>query len=329
MKYQFPHKPRPSAKQYYAMGIPDFHCGYVVDTPTHSHGCWDIGLQAIDHYGERLTHIIIGGDFGNWESLSRWAALRADTVFINEDVALVNQRLDELDARAQKYGIQVVYLEGNHEVWASLLEAKYPFLRDHINLQIQLRIKERGWIWVRENNFYALGDLHLTHGHLKGVKKPSDYIRRKGVSVGYFHTHTYTTESMRQITGENAAWTLGCWASVDPAPPYARGDVPEKWVHGFPLIQVRRNGHFQLSYRRIIDESWTELEDGTELRARPGTIQRRLDQEARLREKLRKQYAERFYIPGGPVQRPEPLKGTEYGTRAARARVVTGMTGRR
>ncbi len=324
MTYRFPHKPRPSGKLYFGMGIPDFHCGYVVDTPTHSHGCWDLGLQAIDHYGERLTHLIIFGDFGNWESLSRWSALRADTVFIQEDVGLVNQRLDELDARAQHFDIQVVFLEGNHENWAAQLEAKYPALRDTVNLKDQLRMDERGWIWVPENQFYALGDLHVTHGHLKGVKKPSDYIRRKGVSVAYGHTHTYMTESMRTLTGEHAAWTVGCWASVDPPPPYARGDVPEKWVHGFPLFQVRRNGHFQMGYRRILDESWTELEDGTELRARPGAIQKRLDQEERLREKLRRKYSERFYTPGGEVTRPEPLKGTEYGTRSVRGRIVTG-----
>ena len=39
---------------------------------------------------------------------------------------------------------------------------------------------------------------------------------------------------------------------------------------------------------------------------------------------LRQEYGERFYIPGGEVTRPEPLKGTEYGTRTARARIVTG-----
>lgn len=324
MKYQFPHKPKPSGKLYFGMGIPDPHIGYVVDTPTHSHGCWDIGMQAIDHYGSRLTHIIIFGDFGNWESLSRWSALRAETVFIREDVELVNQKLDELEEKTKSYGIQVIYHEGNHENWAAQLEAKYPVLRDEVNLERQLHIKERDWLWVPENHFFALGDLHTTHGHLKGVKKPSDYIRRKGVSVAYGHTHTYTTESMRTLTGEHAAWTCGCWASTDPPPPYARGDAPEKWVKGFPLFQVRRNSHFQLSYKRILDESYTELEDGTELRAKPAQIQKRVDAEARLRDSLRQEYSERFYIPGGEVTRPEPLKGTEYGTRTARACIVTG-----
>lgn len=324
MTYRFPHKPRPSRKLYFGMGIPDFHCGFIVDVPTHSHGCWDIGMQALDHYGKRLTHVVVFGDFGNWESLSRWAALRANTVFVQEDVALANQKLDELEARARRYGFRVIFLEGNHEAWATMLEAKYPELRDHINLKIQLRMRERGWTWVPENHYFALGDLHMTHGHLKGVRDPSDYIRRKGVSVVYGHTHTYATESMRTLTGEHAAWTVGCWASVDPAPPYARGDVPEKWVHGFPIFQVRRNGRFQMGYRRILDESWTELEDGTELCARPKAIQRRVDEEHRLRECLRKKYADRFYVPGGSVTRPEPLKGTEYGTRAVRARIVTG-----
>ena len=102
MKYRFPHKPRPSGKLYFALGIPDFHDGYLVDTPTHSHGCWDIGMQAIDHYGKRLTHVVIYGDFGNWESLSRWAALRAEQIYVKEDIAIVRHFLDEIDRLCAK-----------------------------------------------------------------------------------------------------------------------------------------------------------------------------------------------------------------------------------
>lgn len=323
---EFDVEAKPSPKQFYAMVIPDVHVGYVVDSPTHSHGCWDIGMQALLHYAPRLTHLVILGDFGNWESLTRWSALRAEQAFIEEDVALVNARLDEIQAITAANDIQVVFCEGNHENWAAQFEAKYPALRDAINLKHRLRMDERGWVWVPENRFYALGDLHFTHGHGRGMKRPLDWVLKRGVSVACGHWHRYEVDSIRQLDGERAAWTLGCWAALDPPPPYARGEVPH-WVHGFGLVQVRENGLFQLSFRRIIDEQWTELEDSSELIARQSFIDRRLAEEEAIRNELRQRYAERFYTPGGPVVRPEPLQGTEYASRGRRARRVSGKTG--
>jgi metallophosphoesterase superfamily enzyme len=332
--FKLPARPKAAAKKWYAAVIPDTHVGYVVDTPTYSLGAWDLCLQALRHDAERLTHVVFLGDFGNWESLSHWASLRADQCFVEEDVALVNARLDEVEAITKPAGISVAFLEGNHEAWASQFEAKYPALRDAINLRRRLRMKERGWEWVRENHFYALGDLHFTHGHVRGVKQPSDMIRRTGASVVYGHTHTYATQSVRTLKGEHAAWTMGCLASIDPAPPYARGEHPSGWVHGFGRVQVRANGRFQVGFRRIIEESWTELEDGTELRVDVAACRRRLEEDARIRERLREEYSERYYVPGGAVVRPEPHHGkvsrkgeVSPAARTRRARIVRGLPG--
>jgi len=311
LTYQIP-KRRPSARKFYAMGIPDVHIGYIVDTPTYSVGAWDVAMQALLHLRDRLTHVVIFGDFGNWESLSHWASLRAEQAFIEEDVALVNARLDEISAISigRKGGpLKVVFLEGNHEAWAGLFEAKYPALRDSVNLQTRLRIAERGWLWVPENSFYALGDLHWTHGHIRGVKSPADMVRRKGVSVLYGHTHQEAVANVRTLQGELMSMTCGCLASIEPPPPYAKGEAPDTWVHGFPLVQVRANGAFQVSYRRIFGECWTELEDGTELIADASHVRDRLREDAAIRADLRKRYAERYYVPGGNVVRSEPHHG--------------------
>lgn len=320
---KIPKQQRPSKRKYFAFVIPDVHIGYVVDQPTHSHGCWDLGMQAIRHHGSRLTHVVILGDFGNWESLSRWAALRAEQAFIEEDVELVNARLDELEALAREFDFEVVFCEGNHENWAAQFEAKYPALRNAINLKKRLRMRERGFRWVPENHFFALGDLHFTHGHGEG--KLEHWIYKHAVSVAVGHWHRYKTVSVRHVDGERAAWTLGCWASLDPPPPYARGKTPS-WVHGFGEVQVRSNGLFQMAYRRIIDEAWVELADGTELIADRARIRERLAEEEAIRKRLREEYAERFYVPGGRVVRPEPLQGTEYASRGRRARRISART---
>lgn len=326
MEWTPPIRPRPSRKQHYILVLPDAHIGYSVEAPTYSIAAWDLAMQALSHYRKRLTHVVFLGDVGSWESLSHWSALRADQAFVEEDVALVNARLDEVEAITSPQGIKVVFCEGNHEAWAGLYEAKYPALRDMVNLKRRLRFKQRGWTWVPEGHFWAVGDVHFCHGHLRGARQPLDLVRLTGVSVIAGHLHTYSTQSMRTLTGEHAAWTMGCLASLNPSPPYTRGAQLDRWVQGFGLVQVRTCGLFQVSFRRIISESWTELEDGTELRTDLQACRQRYAQDQKIRAQLRKEYGDRFYQPGGPVVRTEPHHGRTNAdhtvARTRRARIV-------
>lgn len=332
MPYSFPKKPRPSAKKHYLLQCPDVHVGYAVDTPTHCLSAWDVFMQALQCMRKRLTHLVLLGDFGNWESVAHWASLRADQAFLNEDAALVNAYLDEVEAITKPNRIKVVYIEGNHEAWAGQFEAKYPNMRDQVNLPKLLRLKERGWCWVPENHFWAIGYLYHTHGHVRGASKPGDIMRLKGVCVARAHDHAYHSTSVRTLVGELAEWSLGCLASIDPPPPYVRGEPPMRWVQGFGTTQVRANGMFQQGYRRILDEVWTELEDGTELIARTGECHRRYDRDQAIRDRLRAEYGERYYSPGGQVVRTEPHHGkrgkggdVSAVARTRRARIVRNL----
>ena len=144
MTYQMPKRPAPSKKQHYIMVIPDVHVGYVVDTPTYSLPAWDIMIQALAEKQDRITHFVIIGDFGNWEPLSHWSALRADQCYVEEDIALVNNRLDEIESLTAAAGIKVIFIEGNHEAWATQFEAKYPAMRDMVNLKRRLHMAGSG-----------------------------------------------------------------------------------------------------------------------------------------------------------------------------------------
>lgn len=227
----------------------------------------------------------------------------------------------------------MVYIEGNHEAWAGQFEAKYPAMRNSVNLPRLLRVKERGWTWVPENHFWAIGHLYHTHGHVRGASKPGDIVKLKGVCVVRAHDHAYHSTSVRTLVGELAEWSLGCLASIDPPPPYARAEPPARWVHGMGTAQVRSNGMFQQGYRRILDEVWTELEDGTELIARAGECNRRYDRDMSIRDQLRAEYGERYYHPGGQVVRTEPhhgKRGKDEGgvspvARTRRARIVRNL----
>lgn len=315
MPYTIPEAPARSKKRHYIGVVPDSHIGYIVDHPTYSISAWDVMMQGLRHDIKRLTHVVLLGDVGNWESLSRWAALRADQAFVEEDAALVNARLDEFDelqklrAERELKPLKFIYIEGNHEAWASQFEAKYPGMRDTVNLKKRLLGHRSHWTWIPENHFWAIGEAHFTHGHLSGCKTMTDLVKRTGVSVICGHWHTYSTDSLRTLTGEHAAWTMGCLASMDPPPPYVRGSVLSRVVQGFGRVQVRANGSFQVSFRRILGESYTELEDGTELRACTRDVARRYEQDQQIRQHLRDEYGKRFYSPGGQVIQTEPNFG--------------------
>jgi len=316
---------RPSKKRYLAFVVPDVHLGYHTRVPSYDPLVWDVGIQALAHFAPRLTHLIILGDFGNWESLSHWSALRAEQVYIEEDIFVAQRALDEIDAVCDKYDIRKVFIEGNHEAWAGLLEAKYPFMRNQVNLQRRLLRKRKNWTWVPDNHFFKLGKLYFTHGNIRGVRSPADMIRITGKSVVYGHTHAEEMSSIRNLDGEHLAWTAGCWSSIDPPPPYSRAWVPEKWVHSFGLAQVRSNGLFQFSTRRVIDSSYVELADGTEIVADRRRAQARISADMRLFDKLEKEYQDRYYHPGGRVTETdltEPLRGTEHRSRQQRARIL-------
>lgn len=322
--YQLPRTVRPSKKKWFAFQIPDVHRGYHTGIPSYDPLVWDVGMQALQHLAPRLTHLIIYGDYGNWESLSHWSSLRAEQVYVEEDVAICNYGLDEIDDILKKHGrrdLRKVFIMGNHEEWSSLLEVKYPGLRNELNLARRLRLKERGYLVVPNNHFFKLGHSYHTHGNLPGVRDPRSLIKATGCSVFCGHLHGHDIASSRDLKGEKMAATLGCWAMIDPPPPYAKAWVPERWVHGFGTLQVRSNGMFQFSYRRIIESSYTELEDGTELVASRARTRKRLNAEKKILDDLKRKYAERYYKPGGRVREPEPIIGTEYRSRGYRARV--------
>ena len=326
MTYVLPAVARPSKKHAFAFVVPDVHYGYNTGLPSYDPLVWDVGLQAISHYKDRMTHLIILGDFGNCESLSHWASLRAEQVYIEEDINLIDMALGDIERALGKKNktVKKVFIEGNHEAWATMLEAKYPQFRNEVNLPVRLDLKQRGWQWVPNNHFYKLGLMHFTHGNIRGASTPQKMLHVNGVSTMYGHTHRRLYATMNNVGGELEAHSIGCWASIDPPPPYAKGVPPAQWEHGFATVQVRKNGRFQVQHMKIYDSSVCELPDATELVANRGTAQARIKRDKAMLAKLQEAYSDRYYEPGGSVHEPEPLRGTELRSRAQRARVHGG-----
>jgi len=326
--YEIPEPIDPSPKKHFAFVIPDVHRGFHTGVPTYDPCVWDVGMQAIQKFAPRMTHLIILGDFGNCESLSHWASLRAEQVFIEEDIKIMGMGLDEIDEYCDKYDIQKVFIEGNHEGWATLLEAKYPHFRNVVNLKERLFKERKNWTWIPNNHFYKLGKLHFTHGNYPGNRDATSMLKEVGKSVMYGHTHGHEIAYFNNLDGLHTAMSSGCWAMIDPPPPYSKAKIPTRWVHGFHTVQVRENGLFQTQFNRIIDSTYVELADGTEIICNEADVDIRLYNENLALEELREEYEERYYCPGGNVTEKEPLGRGEYNSRVRRARVIEKSRGK-
>jgi hypothetical protein len=322
MIYKLPEKlVRPSRRKWFVFTIPDVHRGYHAGIPGHDPLVWDVGMQALRHFRNRITHVVILGDFGGFESVSHWASLRAEHIFLDEDLAITNYGLDEIDKictpRTKK-----IYIEGNHEHWATLLEAKYPTFRNQVNLRRRLLAGRPHWTWVPNNHFFKLGKAYFTHGNYPGASSAHAMLKETGKSVLYGHTHGQEVAYFNNLSGLHMAMSNGCWCMIDPPPPYSQAKIPSRWVHGFTPVQIRANGLFQAHFHRIIERSYVELMDGTELIADRSAVEQRMEAEYGILRALHEQYNERDYVPGGAVHDPEPLGRSEYSSRQRRARVI-------
>lgn len=324
--YELPEIMRPSKKKWLAFVQPDVHRGYHAGVPAYDPCVWDVGMQSLRHLAPRLTHFISLGDFGNWESLSHWAAQRAEHIFIEEDVKIANMGLDEIDEICDEHGIKKIFIEGNHEGWATLLEAKYPQFRNVVNLKHRLLRKRKNWTWIPNNHFFKLGKMHFTHGNYPGGKDAESMLKEAGKSVFFGHTHGHEVAYFNNLAGHHMAMSCGCWAMIDPPPAYSKAKIPGRWVHGITLAQIRANGLFQAHFHRIINSSYVELMDGTEIVVDRAAVKRRLKAEQLEMGKLKAQYEERFYSRGGNVTELEPVGRTEYSARTRHARVIEKQT---
>ena len=123
-------------------------------------------------------------------------------------------------------------------------------------LEHVLELESKGWGYVRGRQHCYLGKLPVFHGHelIRGLCSPVNiargvYLRvRESAIVGHHHRtsqHVETSGLKNQIV---ACWSLGCLCELSPE--YASVN---SWNHGFAIIDVDRDGNFNVSNKIIYD----------------------------------------------------------------------------
>lgn len=160
--------------------------------------------------------------------------------------------------RGQLPKADLVYKAGNHEdrLEAYIIRhAPALFGVEGVDLPSFVHLADVGCEWVTDKRVVTVGKLHVVHGHEYpgGAASPVNparglYLKAKYVSLCGHH-HRTSEHNDRDIRGKlETAWSVGCACHLHP-----RYMPINQWNHGYGLIELARDGNFQVTNRRVVN----------------------------------------------------------------------------
>lgn len=214
-----------------------------VHVPDHDRKAWKAMLAVARDI--RPTTVVIAGDFLELQSVSQHSSFNRE--LLEEDLAAGRQALETLQGAAPQ--AKVIYLEGNHETRLTrFIEAKVPSLSGTLNLATELKLKERGILWLPENKQpWSRGKLDVIHGHQMSsgggprhhATKMCEMYGESGRVVVYGHTHKPQMHTSPARAGVKTAVGLGCLRTLNPG--WLHG-ANGGWSHCFGIAEIAPSG---------------------------------------------------------------------------------------
>jgi len=225
-------------KQTKIIVIPDCHI------PKEDKTAFNVALNLAKWY--KPDEVIILGDFLDCEPVSHWNRknLRErNGMNMAADFAVANKYLDRIQAICSK----VTYIRGNHEKWLDDAMDEAPELAGLLDLDINLRFKERKIRDIPFNGIYSLGHLSFTHGLYTTSHHALKHAEKFGRSIVYGHLHDIQmaiSVSPIDIHEKHMGLSLGCLAAVNPR--FMR-NRPSNWQHCVGVGLIRPDGNFNIN----------------------------------------------------------------------------------
>ena len=201
---------------------------------------------------EKVDGVFINGDLQDCEAVSYWPTARRD---FNAEIEAVIDFLDWLRNSFPK--AEIIYKPGNHEYrLPRYFISKAPDLIDTplSAMETVIGFEERNIEFLDYFQLVYAGMLPIIHGHevnsLPRMVNPARglFLRTKTFSA-CSHCHTTSQHSEKTIEGKLlTTWSFGCLCDLSPDYcPYGNS-----WNWGFGLINVEKNGDFEVINRRIL-----------------------------------------------------------------------------
>lgn len=225
--------------------FPDAHCPFHELKP----------IEATISYAkqQKIDGVLFSGDLQDCASISYWLTDRKRDV--DRETLQFIEFLDFLCYEFE--GIKKVYKPGNHEYrLPRLYQSKLPELTG-IPLAIMdevFNFEQRDIEYLEYYQKIYAGKLPILHGHeirnISVAVSPARGLFLRFLSWGMCsHVHRTSENTERNIEGTLlTTWTTGCLCDLSPDfDPYAN-----KWNWGFALVNVDKDGGFEVENRRIL-----------------------------------------------------------------------------
>jgi hypothetical protein len=214
-------------------------------------------MQAIRRameYGkaEHVTGIFLNGDWQDASSIGFWHTYKRN---FHHEIDVVIDSLDNL--RQQFPNIPIVYKPGNHEYRLPRLFLEYaPQLVESplAAMETIIGFEQREIEFLDYYQLVFAGDLPILHGHeIRGTSRAVNPARGLFLKAKTFaacsHFHTTSSHTTRDLLGNLiTTWSFGCLCNLTPDyNPYCND-----WNHGFGVIDVRKDGDFEVDNKRIL-----------------------------------------------------------------------------
>jgi hypothetical protein len=212
-------------------------------------------LEAAVKFGqvEKITGILLNGDFQDSAAISYWPSGQKRD--FDKEIEVVIDILDFLDQEFPK--VKKVYKPGNHEYrLPRLYQIRVPEL---IGLPLQavdsvLGLELRGIEFLDYFQIVMAGKLPIIHGHeVRSVSRSVNPARGLFLKTKSWaacsHCHSTSEHTSTDINGTLlTTWSFGCLCDLHPD--YA--PIGNDWNWGFALVNVEKNGSFEVVNKRIL-----------------------------------------------------------------------------
>jgi hypothetical protein len=202
------------------------------------------------------------GDFMDFEEISRFSqnmlrSLEGKRLLKNYEIAnkVLNERLEALGKHC-KYTL----LEGNHDYRMEVLLDKAPQFEGMLEVETNLRLKERGIQWVRSwsrGEMYTVGKLNFMHGDYISKYHAAKMVDVYGVNLVYGHTHDHQVFEKTTHGMNNPLVAMSLGHIADPRKLKYTRNRPNNWCQLIGVAEIRDNGNFNLYPIRIINHQFS------------------------------------------------------------------------
>lgn len=223
------------------MVIPDTH------RPRHD----SKAVELVHKVGRDLKPDIVTilGDYIDAESLSTFSKDPDRHQMLKDEVDDVNRGLNEFDRYYPS--ARKIYIQGNHEYrFEKYIRDKAPALFSLAYLPDMLKLKARGWEYVKYGKHIKIGKLIFTHGTISRQNTAAAMLNKYEHSVCFGHVHKIEESLKVNALGEaHVAFTPGWLGDIDQVD-YIKDFA--NWQLGFALVYHMADGNFFHSTHKII-----------------------------------------------------------------------------